>query len=105
MDHAHATPHLRPAPTGPTKPLLIGGALVTVFGLLSFANVEYDLGLPEMPLLVLRWVAILALMLNTGHPAVNDVLVGIAVVLTLASAVQYFYAARGHLAGAGGDPT
>ena len=52
-----------------------------------------------------QMVAILALMLNTTHPAVNDVLVGIAVVLTLASAVQYFYAARGHLAGAGGDPT
>jgi len=51
-----------------------------------------------------QMVAILALMLNTGHPAVNDVLVGLAVVLTLVSAGQYFYAARGHLAGAGGDP-
>ena len=52
-----------------------------------------------------QMVAILALMLNTHHDAVNDVLVGIAVVLTLASAVQYFYAARGHLVGAAGDPS
>ena len=52
-----------------------------------------------------QMVAILALMLNTHHDAVNDVLVGIAVALTVASAVQYFYAARGHLVGAAGDPS
>ena len=44
-------------------------------------------------------VAILALMLNTEHDTVNDVLVGAAVVLTVASAAQYFWAARGHLLG------
>jgi len=43
-------------------------------------------------------------MLNTEHDTVNDVLVAIAVVLTLASAAQYFYAARGHLVGAAGKP-
>ena len=47
-------------------------------------------------------VAILALMLNTSHDAVNDVLVGVAVLLTVASAAQYFWAARGHLLGAAG---
>jgi CDP-diacylglycerol--glycerol-3-phosphate 3-phosphatidyltransferase len=52
-----------------------------------------------------QMVAILALMLNTAHPGLNDVLVAVAVVLTLASAGQYFYAARAHLAGAGGDRT
>ena len=43
--------------------------------------------------------AILALMLNTEHDTINDVLVGAAVVLTVASAAQYFWAARGHLLG------
>ena len=51
-----------------------------------------------------QMIAILALMLNTEHDTVNDVLVAIAVVLTLASAAQYFYAARGHLVGAAGKP-
>ena len=51
-----------------------------------------------------QMIAILALMLNTTHDTVNDVLVAIAVVLTLASAAQYFYAARGHLVGAAGKP-
>lgn len=49
-----------------------------------------------------QMVAILALMLNTSHDAVNDVLVGVAVLLTVASAAQYFWAARGHLLGAAG---
>ncbi len=52
-----------------------------------------------------QMVAILALMLNTSHDVVNDVLVGVAVVLTVASAAHYFYCARAHLLGdAGGEP-
>jgi CDP-diacylglycerol--glycerol-3-phosphate 3-phosphatidyltransferase len=51
-----------------------------------------------------QMVAILALMLDT-HDAVDDVLVYIAVLLTVASAAQYFWAAREHLLGAaGGHP-
>jgi CDP-diacylglycerol---glycerol-3-phosphate 3-phosphatidyltransferase len=46
---------------------------------------------------VVQMVAILALILNTSHPRVNDVLVYAAVALTLASAVQYFARARHHL--------
>ncbi len=46
-----------------------------------------------------QMAAILALMLNTEHDTINDVLVGAAVVLTVASAAQYFWAARGHLLG------
>jgi CDP-diacylglycerol--glycerol-3-phosphate 3-phosphatidyltransferase len=46
-----------------------------------------------------------AQMLNTRHDALNDVLVYVAVVLTIASAAQYFWAARGHLlSAAGGRP-
>jgi CDP-diacylglycerol--glycerol-3-phosphate 3-phosphatidyltransferase len=52
-----------------------------------------------------QMIAILALMLNTSHDAVNDVLVYIAVLLTIASAAQYFWAARGHLLGAAGGGT
>ncbi len=52
-----------------------------------------------------QMVAILALMLNTEHDIVNDVLVWVAVLLTVASAAQYFWAARGHLLGdAAGRP-
>jgi CDP-diacylglycerol--glycerol-3-phosphate 3-phosphatidyltransferase len=52
-----------------------------------------------------QMIAILALMLNTSHDTVNDVLVAIAVVLTVASAAQYFWASRDHLLGdAGGTP-
>jgi CDP-diacylglycerol---glycerol-3-phosphate 3-phosphatidyltransferase len=49
-----------------------------------------------------QMVAILALMLDTSHDTVDDVLVYIAVVLTVASAAQYFWAARRHLLGAAG---
>ncbi len=50
-----------------------------------------------------QMVAILALMLNTSNHTVNDVLVYAAVALTVVSAVQYFWAARGHLRGARGS--
>jgi CDP-diacylglycerol--glycerol-3-phosphate 3-phosphatidyltransferase len=51
-----------------------------------------------------QMVAILALMLDT-HDALDDVLVYTAVLLTVASAAQYFWAAREHLLGAaGGHP-
>ncbi len=42
-------------------------------------------------------VAIMALMLNRSSAALNDVLVGVALLLTIASAVSYFVAARAHL--------
>ncbi len=61
MTHTPA-PRKTTAPAGPSRPLLIAAAAVAAIGLLSFANLEYDLGLPEAPLLVLRWAAILALM-------------------------------------------
>jgi CDP-diacylglycerol--glycerol-3-phosphate 3-phosphatidyltransferase len=49
-----------------------------------------------------QMVAILALMLNTRHDVLNDVLVYLAVALTIFSAAQYFYYARAHLLGAAG---
>lgn len=50
-----------------------------------------------------QMVAILALMLNTRYETLNDVLVAIMVVLTIASAVQYFWEARTHLMASAGD--
>ncbi len=49
-----------------------------------------------------QMVAIMALILNTSHPRINDVLVYAAVALTVASAAQYFARARHHLLGEAG---
>ena len=48
-----------------------------------------------------QMVAILALMLNRSSPGVNNVLVGIALVMTVASALAYFVGARSHLQAGG----
>jgi CDP-diacylglycerol--glycerol-3-phosphate 3-phosphatidyltransferase len=51
----------------------------------------------------IQMLAILGLIVNHSQPRLNDVLVYTAVVLTVASAGTYFWAARGHLRAASGD--
>ena len=48
--------------------------------------------------MILQVVAVLALILDTGHPALNDALVLLMVVATVVSGVEYFVNGRRHLA-------
>ncbi|MFM9124981.1 MAG: CDP-alcohol phosphatidyltransferase family protein [Actinomycetota bacterium] len=47
--------------------------------------------------MVLQVIAVLALMLNTAHPLLNDALVLLMVAATVWSGVEYFVAGRRHL--------
>ena len=61
MTHSPAVTSPVPQPAGPSQPLLIAAAVVAAVCLVSFANLEYDWGLPDLPLLVLRWLSIAGL--------------------------------------------
>ncbi len=61
MTHSPAVTSPAPRPAGPSQPLLIAAAAVAAVCLVSFANLEYEWGLPDLPLLVLRWLAIAGL--------------------------------------------
>ncbi len=48
--------------------------------------------------MILQVVAVLALILNTAYPTVNDILVVLMVIATILSGVEYFVNGRKHLA-------
>ena len=50
-----------PQPAPSSRALFFAVGAVTAIGLVSFANLELDWNLPEAPLLILRWLALVGL--------------------------------------------